>query len=134
MPWFGADSLANGGFGALTLTTSDRTSTTRQPEVRSRFWETFRYRRAVRFRSPITACCHWRLIPPARDAVESGADSHCAYVMLGQPFQPPTQTATLTTGATAGAGVLAVHASSLIDVGNLSLLNTSTATLDATKA
>jgi len=106
MPWFGADSLANGGFGALTLTTSDRTSTT--PAARG----------AIQVLGNVSLSASRQISIADNGVLSLAADTSgttplnpvltltAPYVMLGQPFQPPTQTATLTTGATAGRACL----------------------------
>ncbi len=124
--YFSADSFNNRGFGSLTL------------------------KGAVQFSGPVElnatnslAVADGGILQADPTAGASSLTLTAAYVAVGEPFlhpvQPSAATRVFSIGSAPisglpsfGAGSLAVNASDLIDIGNLSLQNIGTASFDAT--
>ena len=123
--WFGADGLSNSGFGGLSFLTGNGALQVKGNVALSADRQVSLANGGVLLFTPVTT---------GSVTKPSSLSLTAPYVVLGQPFQPPQPGAAPALPGTpiTGSGVLAVQASSLIDVGNLVLQGAGTADLDAT--
>ena len=125
LTWFGVDSFSMGQYGALTL------STGQSGEIQIEGANV-----SISANRQVSIANHG-ILAFASGVTASNLILSAPYVVLGPDFQPPSASGAKSqigssVAPVAGNGSLVVRASTLIDVGDLSLQNASTLTLDAT--